>query len=108
MTIKRLMASLTTMFVTFFGVAISAVAIPAYAQAAVCGFEGLNTGGLGAGSGGYYAEANYTSCNKSTNQKVQVNYTYASRSKCFSPGTTKIYANPDLGALRSTNVLGTC
>ena len=54
MTIKRLMASLTTMFVTFFGVAISAVAIPAYAQAAVCGFEGLNTGGLGAGSGGYY------------------------------------------------------
>ena len=79
MTIKRLMASLTTMFVTFFGVAISAVAIPAYAQAAVCGFEGLNTGGLGAGSGGYYAEANDTNCNKSTNQKVQVNWLFAVR-----------------------------
>ena len=43
-----------------------------------------------------------------TSREEPVNYTYASRSKCLSPGTTKIYANPDLGALRSTKVLGTC
>ena len=93
--------------ITLSSTVVLGVALAASANAAVCGFQGLNSGGLAAGTRGNYAEALYTNCTKK-NQKVRVVYYYASRNQCFSPGQTKIYANPDLGALRGAKVIGSC
>lgn len=107
MDIKRAFSLALSLIVTLSGTVVLGVVMAASANAAVCGFQGLNSGGFGAGRGGNYAEALYTNCTKK-NQKVRITYYYASRSQCFSPGQTKIYANPDLGALRGAKVIGSC
>lgn len=96
---------LVTSLVTFGAIALSPL-LPR-ANAVICGFDGVVTSNLGSGTKGYYEKANYTNCGKK-NQHISVKYTYASRGMCVTPGTTVLYANPDLGALRDAKNLGSC
>lgn len=77
------------------------------ASAAVCGFTGLTSSHIGGGDDGKYEEGTYLNCD-STNQKIQVNYFYASEERCVSPGETHLSANPNLGALTGASKIGSC
>lgn len=77
------------------------------ASAATCGFTGLTSSHIGGGDDGKYEEATYLNCDNS-NQKIRVNYFYASEERCVSPGETHLSASPNLGALVGAVRIGNC
>lgn len=87
-----------------FGVGGLVAAAPA--SAAVCGFQGVPTPGLG-GNQAPWEEAIYNHCGKG-NVKIRVQYYYADRDFCVTPGETRLYANPNLGALKFAYYIGGC
>lgn len=74
--------------------------------AAVCGFQGTPTPGIG-GNVAPWEEANYNHCGTG-NVKIRVQYYYAERDYCVTPGNTTLYANPNLGALKFAYYIGAC
>lgn len=87
---------------------IGAITFAAPSSAAVCGWTPLATDGLGGGSDdGNVQKGVYNHCG-STNVEIRVQYHYASRDMCVTPGETILWANPNLGALQNAYYIGLC
>ena len=82
------------------------VVTAAPASAAVCGFQGVVTSNVG-GSTAPWEQAIYNHCGPG-NVKIRVQYYYAERDLCVTPGETLLYANPNLGALNFAYYIGGC
>ncbi|MGK4065914.1 DUF6355 family natural product biosynthesis protein [Rothia sp. HC945] len=88
-------------------IGVSAVgAVPA--SVATCGWSPDFSSNVGGQDDGYYERGTYNHCAESGTIKIKINYTYASEEKCVTNGETKLYANPDLGALRDAVAIGQC
>lgn len=90
-------------------VAVSSLMVfTANANATVCGFTGIAEGVFsGSETTGNWPSGTYENC-KDHNVKVRVNYHDASEERCLTPGSTHLTANPNLGALRGADEIGTC
>ncbi|GAA4962920.1 DUF6355 family natural product biosynthesis protein [Pseudonocardia tropica] len=76
------------------------VAVGTTAQAAKCGYSTLENDTTN-------NKANYLNCTTG-NQRIRVEYTYATEEMCVTPGDTPLFANPNLGAVRNAVPIGTC
>lgn len=106
--IKRLARMTLGILVTAigaFGVGVVSSA-PAQATDYACGFTPIVTGNIGS-EGPNYERGVYNNC---SDQRVRINveYAYASDSRCVSPGNTRLYASSSLGALRDAVLWGNC
>lgn len=98
-----------TIFSTIVAISVAtgmAVCIATPAAAAVCGFSGVTTPGIG-GNVAPWEEEIYNHCGKG-NVKIRVQYYYAEQDFCVTPGETKLYANPYLGAVKFAYYIGAC
>ncbi|ALE72090.1 hypothetical protein Ae168Ps1_2659c [Pseudonocardia sp. Ae168_Ps1] len=82
------------------GAGTAVVAGAGTAEAAKCGYSTLENDTTN-------NKANYLNCSPG-NERIRVEYTYATEEKCVTPGDTPLFANPDLGAVRNAVPIGTC
>lgn len=77
------------------------------AEAAVCGFQGVYVPGNLGGGGPLWAQGIYTHCG-SANVKIRIDYYYSHSYLCVTPGSTTLYADPALGALKNAYYVSRC
>ncbi|MGQ3383985.1 DUF6355 family natural product biosynthesis protein [Glutamicibacter sp. TV12E] len=78
-------------------------------NAAVCGFLGEGTSGLGGGSDDKdLQKGTYMHCAKKGNVKIHVDYHYGYKEMCVTPGETTLWADYALGALKNAYYVGSC
>lgn len=70
------------------------------ASAAKCGYSTLENDTTN-------NKANYLNCSPG-NERIRVEYTYATQEMCVTPGDTPLFANPNLGAVRNAVPIGSC
>lgn len=101
--LKKFYSIFVGLFLAF--VPLSITAPPA--QAAVCGFQGVHVPGNIGGTGPLWAAGVYTHCGGG-NIKIRIDYYYSHSYLCVTPGSTNLYADPALGALKNAYYVGRC